>query len=392
MKLMLKKIGVFVLAVLIAFTSLEGGFRAYAAEKTNDEIESVVDAYMEAREKLLKNGNAKKLEKVAVVGIVEDENEHRDLLEELGIKVKHIDYEMEGIKDNETYVEVGVVEKFEYTKKGEKLDCETVHTLVLMQDSSNNWWVASDSYLEEATEFVSCAYVPADGEIATMALSNVTIPNFVRVAEAEVGYKEKASDNSLDSATANAGNKNYTKYGKWYGLNGKAWCAIFVSWCANQAGISQTVCMKYASCDDGMQFFKDNSRFYDSITYKGSYTPKAGDVFFTGPSQKDATHTGIVISVSGTTMIVVDGNCGDQVSRHTMSIKDSSLLGFASLCAHDTGTVKKYNASHHWNQCSYCGKQVGLKLAHSFNGYGKCTLCPATKISTAALEVSLLME
>lgn len=390
MKLMLKKIGVFVMTVLIAFTSLGGGFKAYAAEEMNNKIETVVDAYMEAREKLLKNGNAKKLEKVAVVGIVEDEKEHRELLEELGIKLKHTDYEMEGIKDNETYVEVDVVEKLAYTKEGKKLECETVHTLVLMQDSSDNWWVASDSYLEEATEFASCAYVSSDGGIATFALSSAMIPTIVSVAETQVGYKEKASNSNLDSPTANAGNANYTKYGKWYGMNGQPWCAMFVSWCANQAGITQTMFPKYASCTTGMKYFKNNERFYKSIAYKGSYTPKAGDIFFTGPSEGESTHTGIVVSVSGTTMTIIDGNSDNQVRRRTMSIEDPSLLGFVTSCVHKS--VQKYNVSYHWNACSICGSEMSLKTAHSFNSMGKCKLCPATKNSTAALSINLLME
>lgn len=54
----------------------------------------------------------------------------------------------------------------------------------------------------------------------------------VSVALAEVGYLEKKSASNLDSKTANAGSNNYTKYGKWYGLDGQPWCDMFVSWCA----------------------------------------------------------------------------------------------------------------------------------------------------------------
>lgn len=31
-----------------------------------------------------------------------------------------------------------------------------------------------------------------------------------------------------------------TKYGIWYGLPSSAWCVMFASWCANQAGIMTT--------------------------------------------------------------------------------------------------------------------------------------------------------
>lgn len=63
----------------------------------------------------------------------------------------------------------------------------------------------------------------------------------LKVAEGEIGYLEKASNSQLDDKTANAGNKNYTKYARdfdqkypsWYNgkKNGFAWCDMFVDWC-----------------------------------------------------------------------------------------------------------------------------------------------------------------
>jgi len=31
-------------------------------------------------------------------------------------------------------------------------------------------------------------------------------------------------------------NSNKSKYGKWFGFDGVAWCGMFVSWCYSQAG------------------------------------------------------------------------------------------------------------------------------------------------------------
>ena len=41
-----------------------------------------------------------------------------------------------------------------------------------------------------------------------------TAKQLVSIAEAEIGYHEKASNSNLDSKTANSGNKNYTKYAR----------------------------------------------------------------------------------------------------------------------------------------------------------------------------------
>ena len=46
----------------------------------------------------------------------------------------------------------------------------------------------------------------------------------VRVAEKEIGQIEKPL------------NSNKTKYGKWFGFDGVAWCGMFVSWVYATAG------------------------------------------------------------------------------------------------------------------------------------------------------------
>lgn len=58
------------------------------------------------------------------------------------------------------------------------------------------------------------------------------IKKILDIANAEVGYLEKANNSQLDDKTANAGNKNYTKYARDMDAlnvyNGKkqgyAWC------------------------------------------------------------------------------------------------------------------------------------------------------------------------
>ena len=51
--------------------------------------------------------------------------------------------------------------------------------------------------------------------------------DIIGVALTQVGYTEGAN--------------NYTKYGVWYGQPNSPWCGMFVSWCANQAGIPTSV-------------------------------------------------------------------------------------------------------------------------------------------------------
>lgn len=61
------------------------------------------------------------------------------------------------------------------------------------------------------------------------------VEDMLEVALKEVGYMEKQTPHDLESKEANAGNKNYTKYGAWYGNNGVYWCQQFMSWLAFKA-------------------------------------------------------------------------------------------------------------------------------------------------------------
>ena len=86
--------------------------------------------------------------------------------------------------------------------------------------------------------------------------------DIVGVAQTQVGYSE--------------GYNSYTKYGDWYGLPNSDWCAMFVSWCANQAGVDNSVFPSFALCSAGCDWFIKQGRFH----YSGSYAPQAGDLIF----------------------------------------------------------------------------------------------------------------
>lgn len=371
---------------MIVITGMGGRLNGYAAESLNLVIENSVNAYMENRSAFLKDMVTNELEEVSVSGIVEDEQLHKEKLDELGIEYGEVEFQIENISISDNFVKVTVYEKVIYTKNVECIQEETTHLLTLMQDAKGNWGVVSDAYMENFTDFVSCSYVPENTEISTLTIAQGITPTIVQIAESQVGYLEKDSNSSLDSFTANAGDANYTKYGAWYGYNPADWCAMFVSWCADQAGISSGMFPKYAGCYAGLNTFDEMGRYYE----KGSYTPKVGDIFFQAREEPGKGHTGIVISVSGNTMTIIDGNCNNGVRRHTMAITDSSILGFVTPCIHTS--VQKYNVLYHWNACSMCNTQLSLKVGHTFSATGKCLYCPATQNSTAAKDGILLRE
>lgn len=129
---------------------------------------------------------------------------------------------------------------------------------------------------------------------------------FIAEAEKWVGYLEKETNTELDSFTANAGDENYTKFGAWYGLNGYAWCAMFVSYAAWKAGIPESVVPKQKSCTaDGVAFFKRIGRWHP----RAGYMPRPGDlVYFTNDGGRTAAHVGIVCRADDAGVHTIEGN------------------------------------------------------------------------------------
>lgn len=103
------------------------------------------------------------------------------------------------------------------------------------------------------------------------------------------------------------------------------WCACFASWCADQCGyIESGVIPKFAKCDDGVNWFRNNGQFQD-----GSYTPAAGDfIFFDWGNDGSIDHVGIVESTVDGVVHTIEGNSSNAVNRRSYSIGKSSIYGY----------------------------------------------------------------
>ncbi|CAB4146013.1 TIGR02594, TIGR02594 family protein [uncultured Caudovirales phage] len=74
------------------------------------------------------------------------------------------------------------------------------------------------------------------------------------------------------------GTNNDTIFGKWYGMNNQPWCAMFVSFCFAEAGLSKLVAAQtkkgFAYCPAAVDWFKK----------RGQLVPveeaRAGDIIF----------------------------------------------------------------------------------------------------------------
>ena len=128
------------------------------------------------------------------------------------------------------------------------------------------------------------------------------IDKVIKIAANELGYLEKATNNHLDSKTANAGSNNYTKYWRdvYPAYQGQAWCACFVSW----------VFMKAFGKDTAKKILRHWPYVYCptlGTLFTKHANPKAGDIVIFYRNGTFA-HTGIVTKVSGDKFWTIEGN------------------------------------------------------------------------------------
>ena len=166
-----------------------------------------------------------------------------------------------------------------------------------------------------------------------------TAKQLVAIAEAEIGYHEKASNSDLDSKTANSGNKNYTKYARdlykagYYNGNKQSfdWCDTFTDWCFYQLCGRNKDKAEYLECQTGnygagcgysLKYYKAAGRF--------DKNPKVGDQIFFKYSNDDSTadHTGIVVRVTDKLVETIEGNSGNEVKRKCYQRNDKTIIGY----------------------------------------------------------------
>ena len=130
----------------------------------------------------------------------------------------------------------------------------------------------------------------------------------------------------INVAITQIGNSGGQPYWSWYGFGSRVeWCACFVSWCANECGyIDAGIIPKFASCDVGMEWFKDHNRWQTN-----TYTPREGDIiFFDWDSDGYANHVGIVDKVENGKVHTIEGNSGDACKRLQYNSDDFRILGY----------------------------------------------------------------
>ena len=180
----------------------------------------------------------------------------------------------------------------------------------------------------------------------------------VAVANSQLGYRESDENFIVRDDHSVQG---WSFYGGWYGMPYEEWCAMFVSYCLEKAGIDKGAMPRSANCNRWKGYLGANY-----IDDEDDYIPAAGDLIFFHHDRvsKDPNfpnHIGIVTGYDAEKNLVytVEGNSGKSVRTHTYNHSDYVIVGYASMRASMMKHDKVYR--------SRLGQQVTEDLTNSLN-------------------------
>lgn len=137
--------------------------------------------------------------------------------------------------------------------------------------------------------------------------------------------------NLVAVAQSQVGNVGGAPYWSWYGFSSRVeWCAIFVSWCADQCGLLDSGALpKFSGVGTGVNWFQSRDQWLP-----GSAIPEPGMLIFFkwyGSDSLIADHVGIVERVENGRVYTIEGNSGDMVRRNSYPIGYGVILGYGTL-------------------------------------------------------------
>ena len=141
------------------------------------------------------------------------------------------------------------------------------------------------------------------------------------------------SNELVNLALSQLGNEGGEKFWRWAGLDSRcAWCALFVSWCADQTGLIGTQIPYFSFVSDGVEWYQNNEKWIDGTEVNSSNCEQLIQpgmlIFFDWEPDGYPNHVGIVTSVSDGYIHTVEGNKSDAVAEGTYSADSVNVFGF----------------------------------------------------------------
>ncbi len=135
------------------------------------------------------------------------------------------------------------------------------------------------------------------------------------------------NQNMVNIAASQVGNKGGEPFWSWYGFNYRVdWCAIFISWVANQAGLLGDTIPKFSVVSQGISYYKQRG------LYRGrDYTPRPGDlIFFDWNYNGIPDHVGLVKSIDASRVYTIEGNAKDECKELNYARNNPQIIGYGT--------------------------------------------------------------
>lgn len=100
----------------------------------------------------------------------------------------------------------------------------------------------------------------------------------------------------------------HTPFGERYGYPNGYWCDMFVSWCADEAGVPQELFPRSVNCARHCRAFTALGRYYDSAARGGTYEPRQGDLVLFHNDAGRIHHIGLTLYAEDGVLFTVEGN------------------------------------------------------------------------------------
>ena len=226
--------------------------------------------------------------------------------------LRTIFWDMNAIEyDTETYTEIESTEV-----EGE--DGETETQVQTVEKTRLIITISGKTALDMAAEY---NFTPEQISLIAELLSDDYTEFWAMMAVPGVG-----SNDIVEVALSQVGNVGGQPYWSWYGFPYRvAWCACFVSWCADQCGyLDAGIVPRHSLVDDGIYWFQVRGQWQDRY-----YLPSPGDIiYFDWQPNGYADHVGIVEYCDGFYVHTIEGNSGDACRQCVYEVGSVVIYGY----------------------------------------------------------------
>lgn len=230
--------------------------------------------------------------------------------------------------------------------------------------------------------------------------------------EGELSQSGQVVAKALEQMGFTEEDDEHTPFGVRYGYPNGYWCDMFISWCADEAGMSKEAFPRSVNCAKHVERFSALERYHASAARGGTYVPQQGDLIFFYNDSGRIHHVGLALYVENETLFTVEGNAlttrwdypaavvsearvpeeepNDYVTVNRYPLSDARLHGYA-VPAYASREPLELEGFVDLGRYAYAGEQINAAAASGLmEGTSSHTFSPRAGMSRGAFLRTVL--